>query len=311
MRNQAPDRGESEREIMSETAQTTINPTSFINERKRGHKQGERDTLARLGVASTEEAIAAITAFKQMKAQGSSDQAATKAAEVAVTKVDGNSGGSLDLAGLSKLLDERLTPTTAKLEALLKEREEEKARIAAEVKEAEATKAARQKEEAEERAAAAALAKEVKWFKKLAKAEGVDESDPDNMETVLALYEKRIAKMSDEEAEAAFGDDTEEEDRAAFVKAEIAKIKKKAPGLFKSDATGGETVETVKTAATTGKPQGKPDAAASPKTEKRVLDARKLSPKQFAAYRRNPAQFVKEFEAGLIDYETPVAGAKK
>lgn len=200
---------------------------------------------------------------------------------------------------------------TAKLEALLKEREEEKARIAAEAKEAEAEKAARQKEEAEEKAAAAALAKEVKWFKKLAKAEGVDESDPDNMETVLALYEKRIAKMSDEEAAAAFGDDTEEEDRAAFVKAEIAKIKKKAPGLFKSDATGGETAEAVKTAATTGKPQGKPDAAASPKTEKRVLDARKLSSKQFAAYRRNPAQFVKEFEAGLIDYETPVAGAKK
>ena len=294
---------------MSETAQT-INPTSFINERKRGHKQGERDTLARLGVASTEEAIAAITAFKQMKAQGSSDQAATKAAEVAVAKVDGNSGGSLDLAGLSKLLDERLTPTTAKLEALLKEREEEKARIAAEAKEAEAEKAARQKEEAEERAAAAALAKEVKWFKKLAKAEGVDESDPDNMETVLALYEKRIAKMSDEEAAAAFGDDIEEEDRAAFVKAEIAKIKKKAPGLFKSEADGADAAVT-KTAATTGKPQGKPDAAASPKTEKRVLDARKLSPKQFAAYRRNPAQFVKEFEAGLIDYETPVAGAKK
>lgn len=293
---------------MSETAQQTINPTSFINERKRGHKQGERDTLARLGVASTEEAIAAITAYKQSKAQGATDQAANKAAETAAAKVDG--GASLSLAELSKLLDERLTPTTAKLEALLKEREEERDRIAAEVKEDEASKAARQKEEAEEKAAAAALAKEVKWFKKLAKAEGVDESDPDNMETVLALYEKRIAKMSDEEAEAAFGDDTEEEERAAFVKAEIAKIKKKAPGLFKSDATG-ETAEAAKTAATTGKPQGKPDAAASPKTEKRVLDARKLSPKQFATYRRNPAQFVKEFEAGLIDYETPAAGAKK
>ena len=293
---------------MSETAQQTINPTSFINERKRGHKQGERDTLARLGVASTEEAIAAITAYKQSKAQGATDQAANKAAETAAAKVDG--GASLSLAELSKLLDERLTPTTAKLEALLKEREEERDRIAAEVKEDEASKAARQKEEAEEKAAAVALAKEVKWFKKLAKAEGVDESDPDNMETVLALYEKRIAKMSDEEAEAAFGDDTEEEERAAFVKAEIAKIKKKAPGLFKSDATG-ETAEAAKTAATTGKPQGKPDAAASPKTEKRVLDARKLSPKQFATYRRNPAQFVKEFEAGLIDYETPAAGAKK
>ena len=293
---------------MSETAQQTINPTSFINERKRGHKQGERDTLARLGVASTEEAIAAITAYKQSKAQGATDQAANKAAETAAAKVDG--GASLSLAELSKLLDERLTPTTAKLEALLKEREEERDRIAAEVKEDEASKAARQKEEAEEKAAAVALSKEVKWFKKLAKAEGVDESDPDNMETVLALYEKRIAKMSDEEAEAAFGDDTEEEERAAFVKAEIAKIKKKAPGLFKSDATG-ETAEAAKTAATTGKPQGKPDAAASPKTEKRVLDARKLSPKQFATYRRNPAQFVKEFEAGLIDYETPAAGAKK
>ena len=293
---------------MSETAQQTINPTSFINERKRGHKQGERDTLARLGVASTEEAIAAITAYKQSKAQGATDQAANKAAETAAAKVDG--GASLSLAELSKLLDERLTPTTAKLEALLKEREEERDRIAAGVKEDEASKAARQKEEAEEKAAAVALAKEVKWFKKLAKAEGVDESDPDNMETVLALYEKRIAKMSDEEAEAAFGDDTEEEERAAFVKAEIAKIKKKAPGLFKSDATG-ETAEAAKTAATTGKPQGKPDAAASPKTEKRVLDARKLSPKQFATYRRNPAQFVKEFEAGLIDYETPAAGAKK
>ena len=293
---------------MSETAQQTINPTSFINERKRGHKQGERDTLARLGVASTEEAIAAITAYKQSKAQGATDQAANKAAETAAAKVDG--GASLSLAELSKLLDERLTPTTAKLEALLKEREEERDRIAAEVKEDEASKAARQKEEAEEKAAAAALAKEVKWFKKLAKAEGVDESDPDNMETVLALYEKRIAKMSDEEAEAAFGDDTEEEERAAFVKAEILKIKKKAPGLFKSDAAG-ETAEAAKTAATTGKPQGKPDAAASPKTEKRVLNARKLSPKQFATYRRNPAQFVKEFEAGLIDYETPAAGAKK
>lgn len=293
---------------MSETAQQTINPTSFINERKRGHKQGERDTLARLGVASTEEAIAAITAYKQSKAQGATDQAANKAAETAAAKVDGG-GASLSLAELSKLLDERLTPTTAKLEALLKEREEERDRIAAEVKENEASKAARQKEEAKEKAAAAALAKEVKWFKKLAKAEGVDESDPDNMETVLALYEKRIAKMSDEEAEAAFGDDTEEEERAAFVKAEIAKIKKKAPGLFKSDATG-ETAEAAKTAATTGKPQGKPDAAASPKTEKRVLDARKLSPKQFAAYRRNPTQFIKEFESGLIDYETP-AGAKK
>lgn len=293
---------------MSETAQQTINPTSFINERKRGHKQGERDTLARLGVASTEEAIAAITAYKQSKAQGATDQAANKAAETAAAKVDGG-GASPSLAELSKLLDERLTPTTTKLEALLKEREEERDRIAAEVKENEASKAARQKEEAEEKAAAAALAKEVKWFKKLAKAEGVDESDPDNMETVLALYEKRIAKMSDEEAEAAFGDDTEEEERAAFVKAEIAKIKKKAPGLFKSDATG-ETAEAAKTAATTGKPQGKPDAAASPKTEKRVLDARKLSPKQFAAYRRNPTQFIKEFESGLIDYETP-AGAKK
>ena len=293
---------------MSETAQQTINPTSFINERKRGHKQGERDTLARLGVASTEEAIAAITAYKQSKAQGATDQAANKAAETAAAKVDG--GASLSLAELSKLLDERLTPTTAKLEALLKEREEERDRIAAEVKEDEASKAARQKEEAEEKAAAAALAKEVKWFKKLAKAEGVDESDPDNMETVLALYEKRIAKMSDEEAEAAFGDDTEEEERAAFVKAEIAKIKKKAPGLFKSDAAG-ETAEAAKTAATTGKPQGKPDAAASPKTEKRVLNARKLSPKQFATYRRDPVTFTKKFEAGLIDYETPAAGAKK
>lgn len=294
---------------MSETAQQTINPTSFINERKRGHKQGERDTLARLGVASTEEAIAAITAYKQSKAQGATDQAANKAAETAAAKVDG--GASLSLAELSKLLDERLTPTTAKLEALLKEREEERDRIAAEVKEDEASKAARQKEEAEEKAAAAALAKEVKWFKKLAKAEGVDESDPDNMETVLALYEKRIAKMSDEEAEAAFGDDTEEEERAAFVKAEIAKIKKKAPGLFKSDATG-ETAEAAKTAAaTTGKPQGSSEKAADPKAGKRVLNARLLSTSQFAAYRRDPVTFIKKFEAGLIDYETPAAGAKK
>lgn len=293
---------------MSETVQN--NPSSYIDERKRGRRQGEKDLLARIGATSPEEAIAAISAFKQMKAQGSSDQVATKAAEVAVTKVDGNSGGSLDLAGLSKLLDERLTPTTAKLEALLKEREEEKERIAAEAKEAEASKAARQKEEAEEKAAAAALAKEVKWFKKLAKAEGVDESDPDNMETVLALYEKRIAKMSDEEAEAAFGDDTEEEDRAAFVKAEIAKIKKKAPGLFKSDATG-ETAEAAKTAATTGKPQGSSEKAADPKAGKRVLNAKLLSTSQFAAYRRDPVTFIKKFEAGLIDYETPAAGAKK
>ena len=294
---------------MSETAQQTINPTSFINERKRGHKQGERDTLARLGVASTEEAIAAITAYKQSKAQGATDQAANKAAETAAAKVDG--GASLSLAELSKLLDERLTPTTAKLEALLKEREEERDRIAAEVKENEASKAARQKEEAEEKAAAAALAKEVKWFKKLAKAEGVDESDPDNMETVLALYEKRIAKMSDEEAEAAFGDDTEEEERAAFVKAEIAKIKTKAPGLFKADAAG-EPAEAAKTAAaTTGKPQGSSEKAADPKAGKRVLNAKLLSTSQFAAYRRDPVTFIKKFEAGLIDYETPAAGAKK
>ena len=293
---------------MSETAQQTINPTSFINERKRGHKQGERDTLARLGVASTEEAIAAITAYKQSKAQGATDQAANKAAETAAAKVDG--GASLSLAELSKLLDERLTPTTAKLEALLKEREEERDRIAAEVKEDEASKAARQKEEAEEKAAAAALAKEVKWFKKLAKAEGVDESDPDSMGMVLALYEKRIAKMSDEEAEAAFGDDTEEEERAAFVKAEILKIKKKAPGLFKSDAAG-ETAEAAKTAATTGKPQGSSEKAADPKAGKRVLNAKLLSTSQFAAYRRDPVTFIKKFEAGLIDYETPAAGAKK
>ena len=291
---------------MSETIQN--NPSSYIDERKRGRRQGEKDLLARIGATSPEEAIAAISAFKQMKAQGATDQAANKAAETAAAKVDG--GASLSLAELSKLLDERLTPTTAKLEALLKEREEERDRIAAEVKENEASKAARQKEEAEEKAAAAALAKEVKWFKKLAKAEGVDESDPDNMETVLALYEKRIAKMSDEEAEAAFGDDTEEEERAAFVKAEIAKIKKKAPGLFKSDAAG-ETAEAAKTAATTGKPQGSSEKAADPKAGKRVLNAKLLSTSQFAAYRRDPVTFIKKFEAGLIDYETPAAGAKK
>jgi len=299
---------------MSETTQQAINPASFIKERTRGRQQGEKDTLARIGVTSVEEAIAAISAYRQSKAQGGSDQTAAKAAENAAAKAEGASAssgasaGGLDIAAITKLLDEKLSPTAAKIEALLKEQADAKEAAAAAAKEAEAAKAIRQKEEAEEKAAAAALAKEVKWFKKLAKAEGVDESDPDNMETVISLYAKRISKMSDEEAEAAFGEDVDEEDRAAFVKAELAKIKKKAPGLFKSGDAKEEAAN--KNAATTGKPQGTPAGAAAPKSDKRTLDARKLSPKQFAAYRRNPTQFVKEFEAGLIDYETP-AGAKK
>lgn len=290
--------------------QLPFNPSTFINERKRGRAQGEKDTLARLGVSSTEEAISALAEYRRIKAAGGSDQAASQAAKEVAGKEGAAQPSGAELAAFTKLLDERLAPTTARIEALLKSQEDERARVAAAAKEAEAEREAKAADEAEEKKAAAALAREVKWFKKLALKEGVDESDPENMEAVLSLYEKRIVKMSDAEVDAAFGDDTDEEDRAAFVKAELAKIKKKAPGLFKAEAASGGEAATAKTAATTGKPQGTTEKAADPKAGKRVLDARKLSPKQFAEFRRNPTQFTQKFEAGLIDYETP-AGAKK
>lgn len=288
---------------------------AFIHERKRGYAQGQKMLLSQLGASSPEEAAAAMAAYKRSKEGGGTHAQATQAADAAAKRVDPTSTGvDADalkqlLAEQNKVLDERLKPVT---EFMTSFQQKEAERVKAEA-EAKAAREAEAASEAERVATEKALKAERRTLKRIAKAEGFDDSDPENFEELEALYSARCAKLSDEEAEKLFGENADDEDRETWVRETIRKIKPRSTHLFKKadGGEGGQTAPAKTEAATTSRASGSAatQAAATPATQKRALNMAdpRWSRDQIRQYNANPAEFRRKFQEGLIDY----ANAKK
>ena len=211
-------------------------------------------------------------------------------------------------ADLEKLIEAKLSGALKPFLDRYAKEDEERALTKKQQEEASKQEAEAQRARAEEEAAAAAaekqLAKERRAFKKTAEEAGALVKDEDAFEEVQTIFERRLSRMSEEDFEEKFGGDVAPEDVKKNTLALLADIKKRSPGLFAA-------AETSVAGATTGKPTPSPDgkasgggaAAAATTAGARVLDAQRLSAKQFREYLADRAGFRKRFEQGLIDYE--------
>lgn len=294
------------------TETQTPGANAFINERKRGFTQGQKMLLGQLGASSLEEAAAAVAAYKRTKEGGGTHAQATQAADAAARKVDPASTGvdadSLKqiLADQAKLLDEQLKPVS---EFMVAYQQKEAAREKAEA-EAKAAREAEAANEAERVATEKALKAERRMLKRIAKSEGFDDSDPENLDELETLYAARCAKLSDEEAEKAFGENVDDEDRETWIRETLKKIKARNTHLFKK-AEGGTasaqntTAQKQPEAATTSRAAGSASTtAATPANQGRVLNLAdpRWSRAQLQQYKENPTEFRRKYNEGLIDF---------
>lgn len=223
-----------------------LSTETFIRERHRGRKQGEKELLARLGVTTEAELQKLLAAARELekKPVTTTEQAAAEkqAAKETPKRADETS------AEHQKRLDEAVD---AKIEKLIE------AKLAPLVKAVDKFTAdaserdARQKESAEEAAAEAAEAKRIKRFERVATAAG---AKPEKVTRLRGMFDRLIEEMDEDEREEKFGKGVSAKDQEANIKKLLAEqIQPDAPGLFvppKDDKGAEKKVETE--AKTTG-----------------------------------------------------------
>ena len=286
----------------SQAGGTGISRDTLIAERNRGKLQGQRAVLRELGVESIDE-------LKARLAGGSKPAASASGAPTFDPE---------ELAEMiGRAVDQRLSPLTQDLAAQKQARE-------AAAKDAEAKAKAQQEasqREAEEAAEVAAAEKaykaEVAKLREIAESAGAKVKDKATFDKLLKRVQVELQMLEEDEFEERFGEGATQAQYAANVKELLADIRKSHPSLFveeaKKDAPqgaaagvaeGGAQAQQTAAAATTSKPaSGAPASAAAAQGTPRVLDTRKLSPKQFAEYNKNRDAFRRKFEQGLIDYD--------
>jgi hypothetical protein len=280
---------------MSETSTQTPGGETFIRERQRGMKIGQRDLYARAKVRDDSELL-------DLVEEGRKARLAPKPAPQDETVTDKKKPApAADPA--DKKPDESQKQYEARLNELAeankrfqarfdredKEREEAKARAEAKIKEeAEAVKARKDRES------------EIEDFYEVASEVGALVEDKRKKKQLLVLWEAELEEMPERQFQRLFGDNVPGDKQAENLKTLLKDLAKDYPALFKAAETATTTAD--KKPATTGAAVATPDKAQASPGVKEPLDVRKLSKDQYREYNRNPKLFRERFAQGLVEY---------
>ena len=279
---------------MSETTQTPGGET-FIRERQRGMKIGQRDLYARAKVRDDSELLDLVEEGRKAR---SAPKPAPQDETVADKKKPAPAADPAD-----KKPDESQKQYEARLNELAeankrfqarfdredKEREEAKARAEAKVKEeAEAVKARKDRES------------EIEDFYEVASEVGAILDDKRKKKQLLVLWEAELEEMPDRQFQRLFGDNVPGDKQAENLKTLLKDLAKDYPALFKAAETTATTAD--KKPATTGAAVATPDKAQASPGVKEPLNVQKLSKDQYREYNRNPKLFRERFAQGLVEY---------
>ena len=279
---------------MSETTTQTPGGETFIRERQRGMKIGQRDLYARAKVRDDSELLDLVEEGRKAR---SAPKPAPQDEAVADKKKPAPAADPAD-----KKPDESLKQYEARLNELAEANKRFQARFEREDKEREEAKAraeAKVKEEAEAVKARKDYEAEVEDFCEVAAEVGALVSDKRKRVQLVALWEARLNEMPERTFQKLFGDGVSEEKRAENLKAQLKEIAKEESHLFKADEADKAD---PKKPATTGAAVVTPDKAQASPGVKEPLNVQKLSKDQYREYSRNPKLFRERFAQGLVEY---------
>ena len=280
---------------MSETSTQTPGGETFIRERQRGMKIGQRDLYARAKVRDDSELLDLVEEGRKAR---SAPKPAPQEEVVADKKKPAQAADPED-----KKPDESQKQYEARLNELAEANKRFQARFDREDKEREEAKAraeAKVKEEAEAVKARKDYEAEVEDFCEVAAEVGALVSDKRKRVQLVALWEARLNEMPERTFQKLFGDGVSEEKRAENLKTLLKDLAKDYPALFKAAET--TTVTADKKPATTGAAVVTPDKAQASPGVKEPLNVQKLSKDQYREYSRNPKLFRERFAQGLVEY---------
>lgn len=279
---------------MSETSTQTPGGETFIRERQRGMKIGQRDLYARAKVRDDSELLDLVEEGRKAR---SAPKPAPQDETVADKKKPAPAADPAD-----KKPDESQKQYEARLNELAEANKRFQARFDREDKEREEAKAraeAKVKEEAEAVKARKDYEAEVEDFCEVAAEVGALVSDKRKRVQLVALWEARLNEMPERTFQKLFGDGVSEEKRAENLKAQLKEIAKEESHLFKADEADKAD---PKKPATTGAAVATPDKAQASPGVKEPLNVQKLSKDQYREYNRNPKLFRERFAQGLVEY---------
>lgn len=281
---------------MSETTTQIPGGETFIRERQRGMKIGQRDLYARANVKDDAELISLVEAGRKAAATSSKTQVQDE--QVAEKKKP-----PVAETSTAKLPDETIKQYEARLNELAEATKKFQARFEKEDKEREEAKAraeAKAKEDEEAIKARKDYEAEVEDFCEVAAEVGALVSDKRKRAQLVALWNAELAEMPERTFQKLFGDNVSEEKRGENLKAYLKeKLAQEAPHLFK--AAEAEKADPKKPA-TTGTSVTTADNAKPNPGTREPLDVRKLSRDQYREYSRNPKLFKERYEQGLVEY---------
>ena len=280
---------------MSETNTQIPVGETFIRERQRGMKIGQRDLFTRAKVRDDSELLDLVEEGRKARAASSKtqvqDEQVTEKKKPPVADTSTTKQPDETIKQYEARLNE-LAEATKKFQARFekedKEREEAKARAEAKAKEDEEAIKARKDYEAE-----------VADFYEVAAEVGAVVTDKRKKVQLLALWNAELEDMSERTFQKLFGDNVPEEKRAENLKAQLKELAKEHPALFK--AAEAEKADPKKPA-TTGTPVTTADNAKPNPGTREPLDVRKLSKSQYGEYSRNTKLFKERYEQGLVEY---------
>jgi hypothetical protein len=280
---------------MSETTTQTPGGETFIRERQRGMKIGQRDLYARAKVKDDSELL-------DLVEEGRKARSAPKPAPQDETVVDKKkSAQAADPA--DKKPDESLKQYEARLNELAEANKRFQARFEREDKEREEAKAraeAKVKEEAEAVKARKDRESEIEDFYEVASEVGALVDDKRKKKQLLVLWEAELEEMPERQFQRLFGDNVPGDKQAENLKTLLKELAKDHPALFKAAETTTTTAD--KKPATTGAAVATPDKAQASPGVKEPLNVQKLSKDQYREYSRNPKLFRERFAQGLVEY---------
>lgn len=281
---------------MSETTTQIPGGETFIRERQRGMKIGQRDLYARANVKDDAELISLVEAGRKAVAMSSKTQ--TQDEQVAEKKKPPVADTST-----AKQPDESLKQYEARLNELAEANKRFQARFEREDKEREEAKAraeAKVKEEAEAVKARKDRESEIEDFYEVASEVGALVDDKRKKKQLLVLWEAELEEMPERQFQRLFGDNVPGDKQAENLKTLLKDLAKDYPALFKAAETTTTTAD--KKPATTGAAVATPDKAQASPGVKEPLNVQKLSKDQYREYSRNPKLFRERFAQGLVEY---------
>ena len=298
---------------MPTTDETPRSPTaeSFIHERARGRRLGEKDLVSRAGAKDTDELIRGFNEWRRGQGQGGDAKPAPKgdegvaavaAAKKEAPREEGESAKDYD-ARIKAMLNEALGPI----------RERFAAEDAAKKKQAEEA-AAKERAEAERKERDKALRQETAWFQEVALGHGALDDDK-KLARLTRAWNAELSALPPEEFEKLFGEGVPDAKQRKNAQKILDGLREDMPGLFakvdpqpkpgeegQKPAAKAEEKPALKPATTgaSSQPPGSDKAGQQPAAKLPPFDARKLSDAQYRQYTKDPKAFKALYEAGEI-----------